>query len=106
MYLPEKDGTALFRRITEQFPSGQVTFDANSVAMVRLVSRFATVRGAKVELVWESMLRTTSRSRFRGFTSSRTSRSGRCPSWSAGCPRAGSPGRCTESWAGFRSIGT
>lgn len=52
MYLREKDGTALFRRITEQFPSGQIAFDAYAGAMVRLVSRLATVRGAKVELVW------------------------------------------------------
>jgi O-methyltransferase involved in polyketide biosynthesis len=52
MYLPEKDGTALFRRITGQFPSGQIAFDGYSEAMVRLVSRLATVRGAKVELVW------------------------------------------------------
>jgi O-methyltransferase involved in polyketide biosynthesis len=52
MYLPEKDGTALFRRITEQFPSGQIAFDGYSGSMVRLVSRLATVRGAKVELVW------------------------------------------------------
>ncbi|WNG13365.1 class I SAM-dependent methyltransferase [Cystobacter fuscus] len=52
MYLHEKDGTALFRRITERFPSGQLAFDGYSGAMVRLVSRLATVRGAKVELVW------------------------------------------------------
>lgn len=52
MYLHQKDGTALFRRITERFPSGQLAFDGYSGAMVRLVSRFATVRGAKVELVW------------------------------------------------------
>jgi O-methyltransferase involved in polyketide biosynthesis len=52
MYLHEKDGTALLRRITEQFPSGQLAFDGYSGAMVRLVSRLATVRGAKVELVW------------------------------------------------------
>ncbi|MFN8598210.1 MAG: class I SAM-dependent methyltransferase [Anaerolineae bacterium] len=52
MYLHEKDGTALFRRITEQFPSGQIAFDGYSGSMVRLVSRLATVRGAKVELVW------------------------------------------------------
>ena len=52
MYLPEKDGTALFRRITEQFPSGQIAFDGYSGSMVRLVSRLATVRGAQVELVW------------------------------------------------------
>lgn len=52
MYLHEKDGTALFRRITEQFPSGQIAFDGYSGAMTRMVSRLATVRGAKVELVW------------------------------------------------------
>jgi O-methyltransferase involved in polyketide biosynthesis len=52
MYLHEKDGTALLRRITEQFPSGQVAFDGHSRAMTRLVSRLATVRGAKVKLVW------------------------------------------------------
>jgi len=52
MYLHEKDGTALFRRITEQFPSGQIAFDGYSGSMVRLISRLATVRRAKVELVW------------------------------------------------------
>jgi O-methyltransferase involved in polyketide biosynthesis len=52
MYLPEKEGTALFRRITAQFPGGQIAFDGHSGSMVRLVSRLATVRGAKVELVW------------------------------------------------------
>ena len=52
MYLREQDGTALLRRITRQFPSGQIAFDGYSRAMVRLVSRLATVRGAKVELVW------------------------------------------------------
>jgi O-methyltransferase involved in polyketide biosynthesis len=52
MYLPPEDGIALFRRITEQFPSGQIAFDGYSGAMARLVSRLATVRGAKVKLVW------------------------------------------------------
>jgi O-methyltransferase involved in polyketide biosynthesis len=52
MYLREKDGTALFRRITEQFPGGQVVFDAYSWTMVRLVSRLVRVGGAKIELVW------------------------------------------------------
>jgi len=52
MYLHEKDGIALFRRIAEQFPSGQIAFDGYSGAMVRLVSRLATVRGAKVDLFW------------------------------------------------------
>src|SRR4029079_6169041 len=39
-------------RITDQFPRGQIAFDAYSGAMTRLVSRLATVRGAGVELVW------------------------------------------------------
>jgi len=52
MYLHEKAGTALFRRITEQFPGGQIAFDGYSGTMVRLVSRLAAVRAAKVELVW------------------------------------------------------
>jgi O-methyltransferase involved in polyketide biosynthesis len=52
MYLDERDGTALLRRITEHFPSGEIAFDAYKKAMVRLVSRLATVRGAKVDLVW------------------------------------------------------
>jgi O-methyltransferase involved in polyketide biosynthesis len=52
MYFHEKDGVALFRRITDQFPSGQIAFDGYSRSMVRLVSRLATVRGAKVKLVW------------------------------------------------------
>jgi O-methyltransferase involved in polyketide biosynthesis len=52
VYLHEREGTALFRRISEQFPSGQIVFDAYSGAMVRLVSRLATVRGAQVKLVW------------------------------------------------------
>ena len=52
MYIPENEGMALFQSITRRFPSGQIAFDAYSASMVRLVSRLATVRGAKVELVW------------------------------------------------------
>ncbi|HYV45052.1 MAG TPA: class I SAM-dependent methyltransferase [Myxococcaceae bacterium] len=52
MYLPEPDGLALLRRIAEKFPSGELIFDAYSRSMIRLVSRLAAVRGAKVELVW------------------------------------------------------
>jgi len=52
MYLHEQAGTALFRRITQQFPRGQIAFDGYSRAMVRLVARLATVRGAQVELHW------------------------------------------------------
>src|SRR5438874_9698721 len=35
VYLHEHEGTRLFRRITEQFPSGQIAFDAYSGSMVR-----------------------------------------------------------------------
>jgi len=52
MYLREKDGTALLRRITEQFPRGQIAFDGYSRAMVRMVTGLMRLRGAKVELVW------------------------------------------------------
>jgi O-methyltransferase involved in polyketide biosynthesis len=52
MYLHEQDGMALFRRITEQFPGGQIAFDGYSLTMVRLVSRLSAVRGTKVELFW------------------------------------------------------
>lgn len=52
MYLSEPEGVALLRRITAQFPSGQIAFDGYSGVMVRLVSRLATVHGAKVELLW------------------------------------------------------
>jgi O-methyltransferase involved in polyketide biosynthesis len=51
MYLSERDGTTLFRRISEQFPRGQIAFDGYSRSMLRLVSRLAAVRGANVELV-------------------------------------------------------
>ncbi|MFY0567469.1 class I SAM-dependent methyltransferase [Archangium lansingense] len=52
MYLHEKDGTALLRRITEQFPSGQLAFDGYSRTMIRLISRLTSARGMKVSLVW------------------------------------------------------
>jgi O-methyltransferase involved in polyketide biosynthesis len=52
MYLPEPEGLALLRRVTSRFPSGEIVFDAYAARMVRLVSRLATVRGARVELVW------------------------------------------------------
>jgi O-methyltransferase involved in polyketide biosynthesis len=52
MYLRENEGTGLFRRVTEHFPSGQIAFDAYSATMVRWVSRLSSVRGARVELQW------------------------------------------------------
>jgi len=52
MYLRENEATALLRRITEQFPSGQIAFDGYSGPMVRLLSRVANMRGTKIELHW------------------------------------------------------
>lgn len=52
MYLQEKDGTALLRRITGQFPSGQLAFDGYSGPMVRMVSRLGKIGSTKVNLVW------------------------------------------------------
>jgi O-methyltransferase involved in polyketide biosynthesis len=74
-YLPEKEGSALFRRITERFPSGQIAFDAYSKATVRMVSRLAALRAAKVELVWGVSDPRDLEKEIPGFTSSTTSRS-------------------------------
>ncbi len=57
MYLPEKEGVALLDRITTQFPSGQIVFDAYSrftVGMLNLAIRFAkgTAAGRRVHLPW------------------------------------------------------
>ncbi|MGE5375204.1 MAG: class I SAM-dependent methyltransferase [Bacteroidota bacterium] len=57
MYLPEKEGVALLDRITTQFPSGQIAFDAYSrftVGVLNLASRFAkgTAAGSRVHLPW------------------------------------------------------
>lgn len=51
-YLPEKDAVALFNRITEQFSSGQIIFDAYSRLTVRLITLRSkpTVAGASVFL--------------------------------------------------------
>jgi O-methyltransferase involved in polyketide biosynthesis len=58
-YLPERDGVALFKRITEQFPSGQIIFDAYSRLtvrlinlMVRLIRSKPTAAGTGVFLPW------------------------------------------------------
>jgi O-methyltransferase involved in polyketide biosynthesis len=37
-YLTEKDAVALFKRISEQFPSGQIIFDAYSRLTVRIIN--------------------------------------------------------------------
>jgi hypothetical protein len=44
MYLHEQDIVALLRRMTGQFPHGEVIFDGYSQAMVQLVSRLAPCR--------------------------------------------------------------
>lgn len=53
-YLPEKDAVALFNRITEQFPSGQIIFDAYSRLTVRLITLRSkpTATGTSVFLPW------------------------------------------------------
>jgi O-methyltransferase involved in polyketide biosynthesis len=60
-YLSEKDAVALFNRITEQFPSGQIIFDVYSRLTVRLINlavRLITLRskptvtGTRVFLPW------------------------------------------------------
>jgi len=60
-YLPERDAVALFNRITEQFPSGQLIFDAYSrltVWLINLMVRLITLRskptatGTRVYLPW------------------------------------------------------
>lgn len=52
MYLHEQEGTALFRRIVAQFPSGQIAFDGYSSTMIRFASRVGALRGMQVDLVW------------------------------------------------------
>jgi O-methyltransferase involved in polyketide biosynthesis len=47
-YVREEDLRALLRRIVERFPAGQIAFDAYDRAMLRLVSRMATVRGSRL----------------------------------------------------------
>jgi O-methyltransferase involved in polyketide biosynthesis len=60
-YLSEKDAVALFSRITEQFSSGQIVFDAYSRLTVRLINLMVrvlawrskpTATGTRVSLPW------------------------------------------------------
>lgn len=60
-YLPEPEALALFKRITTQFPSGQILFDAYSRLTVRVLSLFApliarrtrsTATGDRLVLPW------------------------------------------------------
>jgi O-methyltransferase involved in polyketide biosynthesis len=52
MHLPESVGVALFGRLAGRFASGEIAFDGYSKAMVRLISLFARVGGARVRLQW------------------------------------------------------
>jgi O-methyltransferase involved in polyketide biosynthesis len=61
MYLDPKDGAALFKRITEQFPSGQIIFDAYgrlTVGFLNLAVKLTSLRakptaaGSSVHLPW------------------------------------------------------
>jgi len=51
-YLSEKEGLALFNRITEKFPSGEFIFDAYSRLTIKLISLLPTVKEAHVSLQW------------------------------------------------------
>lgn len=52
MYLPPDEGIALFRRITERFPSGELAFDAYSSLVVRMMRLLPAARAADVHLSW------------------------------------------------------
>jgi len=51
-YLSEKEGIALFNRITEKFPGGEFIFDAYSRLTTRLISLLPASREAHVSLRW------------------------------------------------------
>jgi O-methyltransferase involved in polyketide biosynthesis len=52
MYLDPADGHALFRRVVEHFPSGEVFFDAYSKLGIRTQKANSVVRRAKATLRW------------------------------------------------------
>jgi O-methyltransferase involved in polyketide biosynthesis len=52
IYLREAEGIALFRAITEKFPSGQLIFDAYSRSMVWLTARLPAVKKTGAVLSW------------------------------------------------------
>lgn len=52
IYLPVHEGLALFRAITERFPSGEIVFDAYSRWMLRRTARLPTVRKTGAVLHW------------------------------------------------------
>ncbi len=51
-YLSEQDGIALFNRITEKFPSGQIVFDAYSGLMVWIINLASRFGPTGVTLPW------------------------------------------------------
>jgi len=51
-YLAPAEGIALFRRIVEQFPRGELIFDAYSRWVVRLLRLLPAARAANVRLAW------------------------------------------------------
>lgn len=52
VYLPENEGLALFNRITQTFPSGEVIFDAYSRLTIRLITLVARCRRFALHLTW------------------------------------------------------
>jgi O-methyltransferase involved in polyketide biosynthesis len=52
IYLPEAEGLALFRAVTQRFPRGQLAFDAYSPFMLRLTSRLPAVKKSGAVLRW------------------------------------------------------
>jgi O-methyltransferase involved in polyketide biosynthesis len=52
MYLPEHEGIALFNRITAQFPSGELLFDAYSRLTTRVISLASRLSPTQVRLQW------------------------------------------------------
>jgi len=51
-YLSEKEGIALFNRITKKFPTGEFIFDAYSRLTTRLIMLLPAARKAHVSLPW------------------------------------------------------
>jgi len=51
-YLSEKEGIALFNRITKKFPAGEFIFDAYSRLTTRLIMLLPAARKAHVSLPW------------------------------------------------------
>jgi len=52
MYLTPSSGPALFRRIVEAFPSGELIFDAYSQFMVKMMTLNPALRAAGTRLTW------------------------------------------------------